>query len=418
MRSDRQFQRLQMQVVQVGYQVQRVFQMPFFLFMKFDFGGFRFADLEQNCTFVRMRISVRYPLMNMNRQVSIGILIVGLSLLAGCSGRQKQAKPLPTVQTGVVEPYGESQKLEFPGRVKAAQEVNLAFKLAGTLQRFLVPEGTHVRQGDVLVQLDPRDYRLQLDAVEAEYRRIKAQAERVMALYADSAATADDYDKARYGLRQIEAKYRNCKNQLADTELRAPFDGFVQRHLLDRGTVVGAGMPVVSVISGEAPEVEINIPGAEYVRRNEFAGFEGSFDFWPGRRIALTLLSISPKANANQLYTVRLGIAPGTDPMPSPGMNTMVEVAFRSSDETRSSIPATALFAERQESFVWVIGEDSVVVRRPVRVLSLHSDGSAVVGSELEAGERIVTAGVHSLHEGEKVAPMAEPSETNVGGLL
>ncbi|MDE7450966.1 MAG: efflux RND transporter periplasmic adaptor subunit, partial [Alistipes sp.] len=242
----------------------------------------------------------------MNKQITIAILVSGLSLAVGCSGRQEQPRTLPMVQTGVVEPYGESQKLEFPGRVKAAQEVNLAFKLAGTLQRFLAPEGTHVRQGDVLAQLDPRDYRLQLDAVEAEYRRIKAQAERVMSLYADSAATADDYDKARYGLRQIEAKYRNCKNQLADTELRAPFDGFVQRHLLDRGTVVGAGMPVVSIISGEAPEVEINIPGAEYVRRNEFAAFEGSFDFWPGRRIPLSLLSISPKANANQLYTVRL----------------------------------------------------------------------------------------------------------------
>ncbi len=53
MRFGRQFQPLQMQVVQVGYQVQRVFQMPFFLLMKFDFGRIRFADLEQNCTFVQ-----------------------------------------------------------------------------------------------------------------------------------------------------------------------------------------------------------------------------------------------------------------------------------------------------------------------------------------------------------------------------
>lgn len=346
------------------------------------------------------------------------IFVWGLLLAVGCSGPQKQGERLPTVQTGTVEAYGASRMLEFPGRVKAAQEVNLGFKVAGTLQRFLVAEGAAVRQGQVLVELDPRDYRLQLEAAEAEYSRIKAQAERVMALHADGAATDDDYDKARYGLQQIEAKYRNCKNQLADTELRAPFDGFVQRHLLDRGTVIGAGMPVVSLVSGGAPEVEINIPGSEYVRRSEFAGFEGTFDFWPDRRIPLTLLSISPKANANQLYTMRLGIAPHTDPMPAPGMNTMVGITFRPSEEHRSSIPATALFDDGAQSCVWMLDADSTVSKRAVQVLHLHSDGTAVVGPQLTAGERIVTAGVHSLHEGQKVAPMADASTTNVGGLL
>ena len=105
-----------------------------------------------------------------------------LLLAAGCTGRQERGVYLPTVQTGTVESYGESQSLEFPGRVKAAQEVNLAFKVSGSLAGFRVPEGASVRQGQVLVELDPRDYQLQLDAVEAEYRQIKAQAKRVMAV--------------------------------------------------------------------------------------------------------------------------------------------------------------------------------------------------------------------------------------------
>ena len=338
---------------------------------------------------------------------------------AGCSEPRPRAEQLPTVQVETVEPYGASQKLEFPGRVKAAQEVNLAFKVAGTLQGFRLPEGAAVRQGQVIAALDPRDYQLQADAVEAEYRQLKAQAERVIGLYREGAATADDYDRARYGLQQIEAKYRNSRNQLEDTELRAPFDGYVQRHLLDRGTVIGAGMPVVSLISNGAPEVEINIPGSEYIRREEFAGFEGKFDFWPDRKVALTLLSISPKANANQLYTVRLAVAPQTDPMPSPGMTAMVEVSFRPSAEARTGIPVTALFADADRSCVWIFDPaDSTVARRPVRVLALHADGTAVVDAGLTAGERIVTAGVHKLHEGQQVAPMAEVSSTNVGGLL
>ena len=266
--------------------------------------------------------------------------------------------------------------------------------------------------------LDARAYRLQAEAAEAEYKRVKAEAERVMALYADGAATPDAYDKARYGLQQITAKYENSRNQLADTEIRMPFDGYVQKRLFDPSTVVGAGMPVLTVVSAEAPEIEINIPGSEYVRRSEFDGFEAAFDFWPGKRIPLRLRSISPKANANQLYTLRLGVPADLRPLPSPGMNTMVTIVCRPSGATQVAVPAVALFDDGDRTCVWICREDSTVVSREVRVERLQTGGEAVVGAGLAAGERIVTSGVHRLREGEKVAPLPGVTKTNVGGLL
>ena len=230
-----------------------------------------------------------------------------LACCCGCSGRPEGAVRLPIVRIDTVGVYGTPRTVQFPGCVRAAQEVNAAFKVGGTLRTIFAEEGEFVRRGAPLAALDARDYRLQAEAAEAEYKRVKAEAERVMALYADGAATPDAYDKARYGLQQITAKYENSRNQLADTEIRMPFDGYVQKRLFDPSTVVGAGMPVLTVVSAEAPEIEINIPGSEYVRRSEFDGFEAAFDFWPGKRIPLRLRSISPKANANQLYTLRLG---------------------------------------------------------------------------------------------------------------
>ena len=225
-----------------------------------------------------------------------------LACCCGCSGRPEGAVRLPIVRIDTVGVYGTPRTVQFPGCVRAAQEVNAAFKVGGTLRTIFAEEGEFVRRGAPLAALDARDYRLQAEAAEAEYKRVKAEAERVMALYADGAATPDAYDKARYGLQQITAKYENSRNQLADTEIRMPFDGYVQKRLFDPSTVVGAGMPVLTVVSAEAPEIEINIPGSEYVRRSEFDGFEAAFDFWPGKRIPLRLRSISPKANANQLY--------------------------------------------------------------------------------------------------------------------
>ena len=339
-------------------------------------------------------------------------------LLQGCAPHRDGDNRPPAVQVDTAETYGSGRTLEFPGRVKAAEEVNLAFQIPGTLLRVHAGQGTSVRQGELIAELDERDYRLRLEAVEAEYESIRAEAERVIALYADSVATPDAYDKARYGLQQITAKYENSRNQLADTEIRMPFDGYVQKRLFDPSTVVGAGMPVLTVVSAEAPEIEINIPGSEYVRRSEFDGFEAAFDFWPGKRIPLRLRSISPKANANQLYTLRLGVPADLRPLPSPGMNTMVTIVCRPSGAAQVAVPAVALFDDGDRTCVWICREDSTVVSREVRVERLQTGGEAVVGAGLAAGERIVTSGVHRLREGEKVAPLPGVTKTNVGGLL
>ena len=319
-----------------------------------------------------------------------------LACCCGCSGRPEGAVRLPIVRIDTVGVYGTPRTVQFPGCVRAAQEVNAAFKVGGTLRTIFAEEGEFVRRGAPLAALDARDYRLQAEAAEAEYKR----------------------DKARYGLQQITAKYENSRNQLADTEIRMPFDGYVQKRLFDPSTVVGAGMPVLTVVSAEAPEIEINIPGSEYVRRSEFDGFEAAFDFWPGKRIPLRLRSISPKANANQLYTLRLGVPADLRPLPSPGMNTMVTIVCRPSGAAQVAVPAVALFDDGDRTCVWICREDSTVVSREVRVERLQTGGEAVVGAGLAAGERIVTSGVHRLREGKKVAPLPGVTKTNVGGLL
>ena len=293
----------------------------------------------------------------------------------------------------------------------------MAFKVSGTLQRIIPDEGDFVKKGEIIAIMDDRDYQLQYNAAKAEYANVKAQAERVFALYADSAATPQAFDNAKYGLAQIEAKYENSKNQLSYTRLSAPFDCYIQKHIMENGSVVGAGMPVVTVISASVPEVEINIPASEYANRADFRKFSASFDFRPGERMALKPVSISPKANANQLYTMRLRFERGEKNYPSPGMNTLVEITSYSSDSLYAQIPAPALFSRNGKSYVWLCS-DGKVTECEVYVKSLDLDGNAIVSSGIEVGDEVVVAGVHTLHEGDRVSVMEKPSETNIGGLL
>lgn len=339
-------------------------------------------------------------------------------LLGACRGAGEGAAPLPAVRIECVAEAAPSAAAEYPGRVRASEEVRLAFQTGGTLRRIAVDEGAFVRCGELVAELDPADYALQLKAVEAEWSRIEAEARRVMALYADSVVTADAYDKARYGLRQATARRDHARKQLADTRITAPFDGYVQRRHCDPPTVVAAGMPVVTLLSTAAPEIEIHLPAADYVRRDAIERCEALFDYLPGRSVPLRLLGIRPQANANQLYAVRLALAEAVDPMPAPGMNLLVRLTRRTAAAEGVTVPASALFAREERSCVWVVGADSTVRRREVRVERLAADGSALLGGGLAAGERIVTSGVHRLTEGQRVAPLAEPSRTNIGGLL
>ncbi len=346
------------------------------------------------------------------------IITAAATLLLGGCGQQPQAERLSHVRIDTVRRAEACERFEYPARVRAAEEVHLAFKVAGTLQRIPVEDGAFVRRGELVAEMDPRDYELQLQAVEGEYRSIRAEAERVIALHEQNVATADAYDKARYGLQQIEAKYENAKNQLADTKLYAPFDGYVKSRRFDPPTVVAAGMPVMTLLSGKNPEIEIFVPASVYLRRREIVSFAASFDFLHGEKIPLRLLRIEPSANANQLYAVRLALPSSGASEATPGMNATVEVAIRQGTETSAEIPSSALFRCGDNSCVWVYCEDGTIARRQVEVARLHTDGTATITRGLTDGELIVVTGVHHLTEGERVAPLPAPSKTNTGGLL
>lgn len=349
--------------------------------------------------------------------VQVALLVaLGAVALISCSTRRPSGKKVMYVKADTVKVSVAEAPLEYPGRVKASEEVNLAFQVAGKLRHIHVGDGEIVRKGQLVAELDDRDYKIQLEAAEAEYNNVKADAERVIRLYNEGATTASNYDKARYGLQQISAKYENCRNRLEDTKIYSPFQGKVQKHYHDAPAVVGAGMPILCLVSGESLEMEINVPAKEYSSVGRDCRFEASFGFLEDRAVPLRYLGTSPKANANQLYTVRLAIA-GNENGVAPGMNGMVKVYSREGRSEGVSVPSSAIFSDNGKSCIWLLS-DGVVGKRQVEVHDLRSDGTMTVVSGISSGDVIVTAGVHKLTEGQAVKVLPAASSTNVGGLL
>jgi len=128
-------------------------------------------------------------------------------------------------------------------------------------------------------------------------------------LYKENGTTPNANDKAVYGLKQITAKYQHHKDQLEYTRLYAPFCGFIQKKAIE---------PVPPDIVGcRKIDFHLRNAGADHRDHGHTCsdrfmciehGYHCTFDLYPGENYPLKLISVTPKANANQLYTIRFTI--------------------------------------------------------------------------------------------------------------
>ncbi len=347
------------------------------------------------------------------------ILCVATLLFASCKEVKKHEQRVRKVKCEeVVVAKGAHDTATFPGKVVAASDVNLSFRVAGIIDKITVKEGTLVRKGEVIAIMDKRDYELQLAATEAEYQGIKAEAERVIALYKQESVSENDYDKAVNGLKRITVKRDAHRHAVEDTELRAPFDGIVRGINFDQGEAVAAGTPIVSFISATAPEVVINIPATNYIKRNKLTAAVATIELYPETTFPLRLASTSPQGNLNQLFTTRFVVESAEGIAPTPGMTAMVTLSYQAPSTPYLAIPFGAVVEREGNTYVWLVNSQGTVNLRPVAIHQIKSNGTAIVKEGLKEGETIVAAGVNSLKEGMQVEPLAPVSKSNVGGVL
>lgn len=342
--------------------------------------------------------------------------------MAACQSTEKEAEEeVQYVKTVQAQRISGAAELSYPGKTKSSEEINVAFRVSGPIQRVFVKEGQFVRKGQLIAQMDPRDYEVQLSATQAEYEQIKADAERVIALYQEDGTTASAYDHARYGLQQITEKLAHHKNQLADTRLYAPISGYIQSKFHESGETVSAGMPVVAMFNAGDVEIEVYVPASDYARQNDLLTASCSFEVTPGKTYPLEIVRVSKEANASQLFAARLRIKGDYDHQKvTPGMSTMVYVTYNAQNETSGVVvPTTAIDRQDDQSSVFVLDNASgTVKRRNVKTGRIDLNGNIQVLEGLDAGETVVSAGVRFITDGQKVKQMEAPSKSNVGGLL
>ncbi len=338
--------------------------------------------------------------------------------MSSCVAQTSDVKSDKVVKCEAVRAYQpQRESVEYPARVESAKDVNLGFRVAGVIDGFAVEEGAFVRKGEPLVYMDRRDYETQLAATQAEYDGVKGEVDRVVAMYEEQSVAESVYDKALSGLRQITAKLEAHKNALSDATLVAPFDGYLDAKLFDRGESVAAGMPVARFVSAERPEVVVNLPAEEYMRRANIRSATASVKLFPDVEFPLRLRSFAPTANLNQLYAARFEVESQQGVTPPAGVTAMVTIGFEVAPEGSFVTALSSVVESNGGYFVWVV-EDGKTSLRKVEVERVLSDGEVVLWGDLEVGEDVIVAGVDRLKEGESVKIMQSGSMSNVGNIL
>lgn len=347
--------------------------------------------------------------------------IVAFSITSCSDNSGSGSDRIPPVKTCIISRVDDSSRLTFPGKVVSDDRAYTAFKVAGRIASIKVREGDFVKKGQMIGTLDDSDYRIALDAVEAEYNSINSEAQRIIALYNENATTKIAYDKAVYGLQQIEAKLQHARNQLSDTYLVAPTSGIVKSVLRHPGEVVGAGMTVVEIVDNDTPLVEVNIPASSFANIDTFNEFYCTFDAWPGRKFPLKIYSEQSVANANQLYNVKFSFTDKETTIPSLGMSATVTMLGSDTNvnATNYTVPSTALAGSDNSSHIFIVEKDSTLTMIPVAIEKILRDGMVEISSASSLDNAlIVAAGAGKLHDNMKVRPLAPPSSTNVGNQL
>ena len=351
-----------------------------------------------------------------------------LTAVAFLSCQEKLEQPPPLIRPvryQKVFSTGGVRTRTLTGAAKAGIESKISFKVSGTLQSLMLEIGDAIRKGELIAEIDPRDYELQVEEAEASLAHSRAQAvnaeanfNRVRGLFERNNASQADYDAARATqdsaralVRSIQKKLELAKLQVSYTRLESPIDGAVAEVSVEVNENVRSGQTIVVLNAGARPEVEVALP--EMLIREIRQGMPARvfFDAIPNREFSGTVTEVGVAATKGlKTYPVTV-LLDRPDTRILPGMAAEVSFRFSSGNEPlRHVLPPHAVGEDREGKFVYVVtakgGGRGTVERRPVAVGELVGERASAgleIVEGLRDGEMVVTVGVSRIEDGQEV---------------
>ncbi|SCK16171.1 efflux RND transporter periplasmic adaptor subunit [Vogesella sp. LIG4] len=345
---------------------------------------------------------------------TLALASLTLLALAGCKQEVQPVEEIRPVRYVVAGSDSAGNSRQFSGEIRARHESQLAFRVAGKIMERRVNAGDSVKKGQVLALLDASDYRLdtaakqaQLSAAQAELGQQEADLKRSRELLAQNFISSAQVERqqttvnaARASLQQAQAALSASRNQGSYTALLADSDGVIGSISAEPGMVVAAGQAVARLAANGEREVAFQVPENAVAAVRQASGFK--VKLWAdGRELDARLRELSADADsATRTYAARLTL-PQADSNVRLGMTASVRAQLAGQGSTLR-LPLAAMLDTQGKHYVWVINGQQQVGRKAVEVGDIDGDSIAITRG-LAGGEKVVTAGVHLLRDGQHI---------------
>ncbi|MEZ9445720.1 efflux RND transporter periplasmic adaptor subunit [Vibrio sp. 10N.222.54.F12] len=341
------------------------------------------------------------------------VIALSLTALFGCNDSeatapQKQARPIQVIQ---LEPLSHTAEKSFTGKIQSSETAGVAFRVPGTIQNMMVSVGDSVKKGQPLAQLDPHDYQVALEELQARALEAKSahklatsELVRVKQAIADNAIADVNLDRAISGyerseaaVKVVEQNIRRAKDSIRYTQLLAPFDGVVAASNFDQYEQVMPGISVFTIHNPDKLEVKIQVPENLI---HEFKPNQSSVIDWYGSETKLigyaAEISTSPHP-IKQTYAVTYHVD-STDKSALPGKAVTLTTQLGEAS-SNFCLPYSALVNQTGIEQVFTVKNEQAH-GVTVDVISM-SENTVCVESTLNDGDFVVVSGAQYVVEGQ-----------------
>ena len=280
----------------------------------------------------------------------------------------------------------------FSGVVSPDQFSDLAFKMSGPLISLKVDEGQKVRTGQVVAEIDPQDFKWEYEAKKASFQTAEAQLQRAKKLLSKQAISKQEYETTEASYSNAKAAFEYAQNQLEQTKLRAPFDGFIQKKYVENYQKVQAGQGIVCLINPNKLQIQYTMPETNITYFSTPYQIYVEFDNYKGIRF---------KAKVKEYVEA------------SPDGSGVPVFLYIDDPEFKGAVlaPLAAIVAseENNDKFVFVYNAQSQKVeRRQIEESGLVGKDNVIITKGLKAGDQVVSAGATRLVEGQQVKVLTD----------
>jgi len=379
----------------------------------------------------------------LGRAAVLCTLVAVCAFFFGCSGAadSKQQKAQAAAPRSISVSVAQVQKQDVPvyltglGAVTAFNTANIKSRVDGQIMKVNFREGQDVREGDLLIEIDDRPYRVQLEQMQAQLFRDQAQLrdaklnlDRYTALIPSGSIAQQQVDTQKALVDQLDGTVRNDQAQIDSAKLNitychitAPFTGRVGLRQVDPGNIVHAADTNPMLILTQLRPIAVIFTLPEDVLPNVAQQMtHGTLEVDAFSRDDQTKLA------TGKLLTIDNQIDPTTGTAKLKAVfdnkdNKLWPNQFVNADlllETRKNstvVPTAAILRGPQGTFVYAVNSDKTVQDKPVTVALTQGD-TTVVSDGVAPGDTVVTDGQDKLQRGSRIEPRTTTPATGMGG--